>query len=43
MKFSGPFLWKVRWILDRRWRESTRARVLREKTALRRFVMGRLG
>ena len=55
MKFSGPFLWKVRWILDRRWRESTRARVLREKaaaetagkpfrmTALRRFVMDRLG
>ena len=48
-------IWRIRWLFDRKWKESTRARVLREKaaaetagkpfrmTALRRFVMGRLG
>ena len=46
-------IWRIRWLFDRKWKESTRARVLREKaaaetagkpfrmTALRRFVMDR--
>ena len=48
-------IWRIRWTFDKRWREATKARVLRERkaaeaagkpfrmTALRRFVMGRLG
>ena len=47
--------WHIRWLLSPRWRESTKRRVLKAKaaaefvskplklTALRRFVMGRLG
>ena len=48
-------IWRIRWTFDKRWRDSTRSRVLKAKiaaefvskpfrmTALRRFVMGRLG
>ena len=53
MKFQSLF-WRIRWVFDRRWRESTRCRVLRERkaaeaagkpfklTALRQFVLDRL-
>ena len=47
-------IWRIRWTFDKRWRESTQSRYLRERaaaefvskpfrmTALRRFVMDRL-
>ena len=46
--------WHIRWLMSKRWRDSTRCRVLRERlaantagkpfkmTVLRRFVMDRL-
>ena len=56
LKSLGAMLvMQARWRFDRRWREATRCRVLRERkaaetagkpfrmTALRRFVMDRLG
>ena len=48
-------IWRIRWTFDKRWRESTIKRVRKAEckaaanvtlfrmTALRRFVMGRLG